>query len=224
MREYTFALVSYYSILTWQFIFMLLSKSPQVVENIRQEHDQVLGTNFQDGIEDLVNAPQRLQDLPYTDSVIKEAMRLFPVGFGVPEAAQDAALTHNGQVLPIGNGLVIALNGHDLHYNPKYFSNPTEFQPERWLGSEEIPRPHFRTFSRGLRACLGQNLAMNEMKVIMIMTMRDYDFECQGLRPNQPARATYTDMDGVFGDSVFQELGMEARLRCGMMLKVKKRV
>jgi cytochrome P450 len=130
-------------------------------------------------------------------------------------------VTYNGQSYPIDNGLCIMLNSHTIQYDPANFSNPDEFKPERWI-EEEIPRTHFRTFGRGSRACLGLNLAQNELKIILLMTTRDYDFECANLKPNEKPRVCYSNRDTVFGDIVFQELGLEAKPRGGMMMRAKR--
>lgn len=201
---------------------MLLSKHPEVAEKMRQEHIEELGSDFQRSRDAILEAPEKLQNLPYTDAVIKETMRLFPVGFGVREAEPGMALQSDGRSLPIDRGLAVCLNGHDLHYNERFFSNPTKFQPERWI-ENDIPRSYFRTFGRGLRGCLGQNLATNELKIILMMTVRDYNFECADIQPNAKPRTVHTDWDTVFGDNVFQELGMEAKPRGKVMMVAKKR-
>jgi hypothetical protein len=54
------------------------------------------------------------------------------------------------------------------------------------------------------------------------MTLRDYEFKCADLKPNAQPKTTYTELDTVFGDIVFQELGLEARPRGGMMMTCKK--
>jgi hypothetical protein len=54
------------------------------------------------------------------------------------------------------------------------------------------------------------------------MTLREYIFECVDLKPNKTPRTSFTDMDTVFGDIVFQELGLEAKPRGGMMMRVQK--
>ena len=128
---------------------------------------------------------------------------------------------------------------HTLHYDPTYYPNPAQFHPERFLSSNQdaaddsenegrpesnIPRSYFRTFGRGPRACLGQNLAQDELRIILLMTVRDYDFECADLKPNVvPGRVMYTALDTVFGDAVFQELGIEARVRGKMDMRVTRR-
>ncbi|KAL7782117.1 cytochrome P450 [Trichoderma ceciliae] len=206
------------------YIYMLLSESPDVVAKLRKEHASIFSDNFDSTVESLLGAPEKLQSLPYTEAVIKEALRLFPVGFGVRAAPEGTTLKYNGRALPIDNNLVVALNGFDLHYNPEYYPDPNTFRPERWLDPKhEIPRSYFRTFGRGPRACLGQNLAQNELKVILLMTIRDYDFKCVGLKPNKKPKAIYTDLDTVYGDIVFQELGLEAKPRGKMYITVKKR-
>ena len=201
---------------------MLLSKNPHVVEKMQQEHKREFGAGFERSVDTLLAAPEKLQNLSYTDAVIKEALRLFPVGFGVREAAPGQTMSKDGRDLPIDGGLAVTLNGHDLHYNPQYFPEPTKFKPERWLQDEEVPRSYFRAFSRGPRACLGVNLAMNEMKIILLMTISEYSFEFTQVCPNAKPRTLWTDLDTVYGDMVFQELGIEAKPRGGMMVKVTK--
>lgn len=109
-----------------------------------------------------------------------------------------------------------------MHYDEAFFPNPSSFRPERFLGDEPVPRGWFRSFSRGARACLGQDLAMDMMRVVLLLTARDYDFACAGVLPNDKPKSVYTNLDTVFGDIVFAELGMEARPRGGMMMTVKE--
>ena len=89
--------------------------------------------------------------------------------------------------------------------------------------NDPVPKDMMRTFSRGARACLGKNLAQDELRVILLMTVRDFDFECAGLKPNSKPRTTYTDLDTVYGDIVFQKQGVEAKPRCGMMMTARRR-
>lgn len=70
---------------------------------------------------------------------------------------------------------------------------------------------------------MGLNLAQDELRIIMLMTVRDYDFECANIKPNKVPRTEFTDMDTIFGDIVFQELSLEAKPRGGMMMRVKRR-
>ena len=63
---------------------------------------------------------------------------------------------------------------------------------------------------------------MMELAIILLMTIRDYEFDCADLKPNKEPRTGWTNMDLRFGDVVFQELGLEAKPREGMMMTVKR--
>ena len=65
---------------------MLLSKSPEVVKKLREEHSRVFHEDFTETLNILRDSPQKLDELEYTTAVIKETLRLFPVGFSVREA------------------------------------------------------------------------------------------------------------------------------------------
>jgi len=142
------------------YAYMLLSKAPESMTKLRKECVEVFGTEDIEQIRNIViEEPEKLQAMPYLEAVIKEALRLFPVGFGIRAANDRDTLTYKGRTFPIDHDLAIALQSHDVHYNPDYFPEPSKFMPERWLDPEHpIPRSYFRTFGRGLRACAGMPL------------------------------------------------------------------
>ena len=62
-------------------------------------------------------------------------------------------------------GTPVSMTGILIHLSPKYFTDPLEFKPERWM-----PNPpahpltkYFVPFNRGTRQCLGMNLAWAEL-------------------------------------------------------------
>lgn len=71
---------------TSQYLNMLLSKNPEVVQRLRNEHDAVFGRSTAETLSLLESDPSKLNDLEYTSAVIKETLRLFPVGFGIRQA------------------------------------------------------------------------------------------------------------------------------------------
>jgi cytochrome P450 len=116
-----------------------------------------------------------------------------------------------------------------MHYDPLLFDSPMEFAPERHLSStssatsSDIDHKAFRPFERGPRACIGQGLAIDEIRVILLLTVREFDFECcAALRPNRKQRAPYTTLDLRLGDQVFQEIGLSSKPREGMMVTVRR--
>lgn len=65
---------------------MLLSNNPEVLQKVRAEHDAVFGRNTSQALHILVSDASKLSELEYTTAMIKETLRLFPVGFGIRKA------------------------------------------------------------------------------------------------------------------------------------------
>jgi cytochrome P450 len=72
------------------------------------------------------------------------------------------------------------LSTYVLGRHPKYWDNPNDFKPERWLDkSEEFSariRFAFFPFSAGGRNCIGQRFATMEAKFIMAELIRSFVF------------------------------------------------
>lgn len=64
-------------------------------------------------------------------------------------------------------------------------------------------------------------MAMEEMKITLLLTVRDFDFECSGLKPTAQ-RFGWTDLDTVLGDRAFAVMKFEAKPMDGMPMTVKK--
>ncbi|KAF2429661.1 cytochrome P450 [Tothia fuscella] len=211
------------------FIYILLSTHPDVLSTIREEHSKVFAENIEDTIAIFQENPSKLAELEYTSAVIKETLRLFPVGYGVREAPDGYTVTYNHKTYPLDHDLMVVSCSHTLHYNPQIYPSPTTFNPSRFIDpTDPNTKNCFRTFGRGSRACLGQNMAIEELKVILLLTVREYDFlfekeeQVIGSDNGGKRRTEWTNLDEVYGDVVFQELGLEARPRGGVMMRVRK--
>ncbi|TGO24313.1 hypothetical protein BPAE_0106g00180 [Botrytis paeoniae] len=66
------------------------------------------------------------------------------------------------------------------HHNPAHWRRAEEFLPERWIvvkGHELYPPKNgWRPFERDPRNCIGQGVAMTEIKLMLALTFRDFDF------------------------------------------------
>ena len=65
---------------------MFLSLYPDVMRRLREEHDRVFDPDFGTTVDVLTRTPQKTNELEYTSAVIKETLRIFPVGFNVRES------------------------------------------------------------------------------------------------------------------------------------------
>ena len=59
----------------------------------------------------------------------------------------------------------------------KYWDDPYASRPERFLDPQGYNKEAWIPFSKGIRNCIGQELAIIETKVILAMTLRNFDFE-----------------------------------------------
>ncbi|XP_065110624.1 cytochrome P450 4V8 isoform X1 [Paramisgurnus dabryanus] len=158
----------------------LLGTHPEVQRKAQQELFEVFGES-----ERPVNT-EDLKKLRYLECVIKEALRLFPsVPFFARAICEDTKI--NGYRVPKGANAIIVT--YALHRDPRYFPEPEEFRPERFMPENTVGRHPYAyiPFSAGLRNCIGQRFAIMEEKVILASILRSFNIvACQkreDLRP-----------------------------------------
>lgn len=111
--------------------------------------------------------------LEYLECVIKESLRLFPsVPYLGRNCNEDCVV--NGLFMP--KNTQISIHVFDIMRDPRHFTNPTEFQPDRFLPENTVDRHPFAfiPFSAGQRNCIGQKFAMLEMKVMLVSILRNF--------------------------------------------------
>lgn len=73
------------------------------------------------------------------------------------------------------------------HFNPKIYSDPSEFRPNRWLNEcKDIDSLCLTGFGLGSRSCIGQNLAHIESKIASYCFFKRYSEV--GVPDNLPIR------------------------------------
>lgn len=129
------------NLLAWT--FYLLGQNPQVESELIAEIDRVLAGRTVT-VADLPN-------LPYTEMVLKEAMRIYPPAWVVSrQAIQDVQL--GDYHIPKGASVVISpyISQHD----PRWFPQPEKFDPSRFTPENEAKLPRYAYFPFGAgRAC-----------------------------------------------------------------------
>lgn len=78
---------------------------------------------------------------------------------------------------------------YSVHRNEQQFPRPEDFIPERFVPEmSPYAQPHrdaWIPFSKGPRNCIGQELAMMELRIILALVVRDFDFAAEyHLPPN----------------------------------------
>ncbi|MGP4095983.1 cytochrome P450 [Nonomuraea sp. KM90] len=116
--------------------------------------------------ERLLRMPEILRrlpdDEPYLDAVVKEVLRVRPVVYEAPRLL-DAPLRLGDYEIPAGwyAGPYIPL----VHRDPAAFPTPGQFRPERFLEGHQSRA--WMPFGGGRRFCVGAQLALLEMRVII---------------------------------------------------------
>jgi len=162
---------------TIAYAYLLLSQNPERLAKARAELDNVFGTDSSRTGDLIKQNPNLTNNVPYILAVIKETLRLFPPALTVREG--KGTITYEGIPYNI-DGYQVVVVSHTMHHNPTFFPSPESFIPERWLpppdNFQDIPKDVWRPFEKGPRDCIGQQLAVLEMKIILSMTLRDFDF------------------------------------------------
>lgn len=114
--------------------------------------------------------------LPYTEMVIKETMRLFPITGVLPrEIAVDVKLADF--TLPKGSTCVLPII--KLHRSKKLWGDDSEvFDPDRFSAERSAARESYfyMPFSAGPRNCIGHRYAMVSMKIFLCQLIKRYKF------------------------------------------------
>lgn len=163
------------------YIFYILSTKPAVLARIRTEHTSVIGSDTSKTGSLIISDPFLLNRLPYTLAVIKEVLRMYPAVSGTRAGEPSFSVVDDaGRRFPT-NGFLVWDDPIAIHRDPAYWERPDDFLPERWLAEPGHPlhpiKGAWRAFSHGPRNCIGQELAILEMKVIMVMVARAFDIE-----------------------------------------------
>ena len=65
---------------------MMFGAFPEAIKGMREEHDRVFGTTFDETVAKLRENPAVLNGLEYTYGAIMETLRFFPIGMSCREA------------------------------------------------------------------------------------------------------------------------------------------
>lgn len=146
------------------FTLKLLAMHPEVQQKIVDEMVSI-EKETSDTIE-------QLQKMTYTTAVINESMRLYPPAWITDRenVADDTLLDYN-----IRKGTLIGISFYELHRNPKYWENPNDFIPERFLGEQKKQSmQYFYPFGAGPRMCIGMGFALYEMSLALAYLIKKY--------------------------------------------------
>ncbi|CAL0324360.1 unnamed protein product [Lupinus luteus] len=155
--------------LTWA--LSLLLNHPNVLNAAKKELDINIGKHKWVQECDIEN-------LKYLQAIIKETLRLYPPAplTGIREATEECYVAN--YYVPKGTRLLINL--WKLHRDPEIWSNPNEFQPERFLNKHanidfQSQDFEFIPFSFGRRSCPGMTFGLQVVHLTLARLIQGFD-------------------------------------------------
>jgi cytochrome P450 len=175
------------NLLTWT--FSLLAQYPEVEAKLHAEVDQVL--------QGRAATLEDLKKLPYTEMVIKEALRMYPPAWVISrEATTEVEL--GGYHYP--KGTVFGVGIYYIHRDPRNFPQPDVFDPERFTPENEakIPKFAYIPFGDGPRICIGFMFAQMEAALLLATIAARYRLEIKpGYKVEMHPRLTLNVRGGL---------------------------
>ena len=141
------------------------SQYPLLRQQIQEEIDTVCN-----GAELTI---EHLMKMPILDKAVKEVLRLYPSFPNVTRTSikEDTIM---GYTIPANANLI--MNIAAIHRNPEFWDEPNRFNPDRF--DEKLENKHaYIPFLTGPRVCIGQNLALLEIKVMLVNILRHFDLD-----------------------------------------------
>ena len=163
------------------YAFHLLSTHSSVRHSLIAEHNRVLGPDIDQAASRVSQNPHILGQLRYTLAVVKETLRMYPPASSTRSGEPGHSIQGlDGRQLPT-DGFLVWSNSYAIHHAHQYWPEPNKFIPERWLVEEGDdlypPKGAYRPFEFGPRNCIGQELAMLEIRLVLTMTAREFEIK-----------------------------------------------
>lgn len=154
-------------------------KFPNIRDRVLQELE-TLGDNPE---------PSSIARLPYLTAVCHETLRIYPVGvLTVPRAVKEPVELMG---YPLEPGTTVYGCIYLTHHREDIYPDSKQFKPERFLERQFSPY-EFLPFGGGIRRCIGEALALFEMKLVLATIVRHYELALADQRPERPKRQAVT--------------------------------
>ncbi|MEZ0364091.1 cytochrome P450 [Mycobacterium sp. pUA109] len=165
----------------------LLSENHEARGRLGDELDQVLAGR-DPGAEDV-------DQLPWTQAVVAEAMRRYPPIMGVGRVAKSDDVLGD---YPIKAGTNVAILIHGVHHNQRCWADANSFDPARFLKESfdpQLRRAHI-PFGAGKRMCIASGFATFEAILVIATLAQRFELD---LVPGQRLRRELTFTGGPDG-------------------------
>ena len=128
--------------------------------------------------------PMEIFRLPYLTAVCNETLRIHPVAMLTFPRQVETPVEVLGY--PLEPGTIVVGCIYLVHHRSDLYPNSHEFNPQRFIDRTFTPY-EFMPFGGGARRCIGEALAMYELKLVLAQVLSRYEFSLASSAP-EPAR------------------------------------
>ena len=145
-----------------------ICKHPESYQKVKDELKLVMP----DGVLTMENFGQ----LKYLRAVIDESLRLYPTAYIVGRESKEKDEIDG---LEIPKDIMTLISVYHLHRNPKYWKQPNNFVPERFLDKAHplANNDAYFPFGAGPRMCIGFYFALMEITVVLANLFYHFDLK-----------------------------------------------
>ncbi|XP_024029887.1 cytochrome P450 71D11 [Morus notabilis] len=179
----------------WAMVEMI--KNPRVMKKAQNEVRQVF--NRKGSVDETV-----LSEMKYLKCVVKETLRLHPSApLLLPRESQEKCEI-NGYEIPVKTRVIV--NAWAIGRDPKYWTEPDSFLPERFLDCPiDFKGTNFEyiPFGAGRRICPGMSFGLINVELFLAMFLYHFDWKL-------PSGVNHEDLDmtELFGVTVRRKEGL----------------
>lgn len=140
--------------------------------------------------------PMTISRLPYLTAVCQETLRIYPAIYSSFARMVKSPVELMGYELQPGTEVMACI--YLTHQREDLYPEPKQFKPERFLERKFSPYEYL-PFGGGNRRCIGEALALFEMKLVLATILSRYQMELADQRPIRPQvrRVTLSPTGGV---------------------------
>ncbi|KAF5774907.1 putative cytochrome P450 [Helianthus annuus] len=153
-----------------EWVMAEILRNPDVKTKIQEELMKVVGM-------DNIVEESHLPKLKYLDAVVKETFRIHPPLPLLIQRCPDESCMVDGYQIPKGS--IVYINVWAIQHDPKNWTNPLEFKPERFLNGKwdySGTNMKFLPFGSGRRICPGVPLGEKMLMYILASLLHSFEW------------------------------------------------
>ncbi|XP_017069222.1 cytochrome P450 6g1 isoform X1 [Drosophila eugracilis] len=160
---------------TMSFALYELAKHPEMQKRLRQEINEAL---LEEGG---TLSYEKIQSLEYLAMVVDEVLRMYPVLPFLDREYESVKGQPDLNLKPFydytfENGTPVFIPVYALQHDPKYWQNPSQFDPERFSpeNRKSIVAMAYQPFGSGPHNCIGSRIGLLQSKLGLVSLLKNH--------------------------------------------------